>query len=166
MGHHGGVAVSTSPAPTWTFRQRVVLAVLLGTGLLLIIAGLGAAKTGDDDVRITDPAIERLIPKPGDLVLRQGEVGIDLAPGYTGELQIDGKQLTTHTIGQTDTPSPFDQNFDVQFDAGQATLLFTPRVGADIETFSPGRHTITARYWRTLQSRNESRVFTWQFAVS
>lgn len=152
--------------PTWSKRQRFVFAALLGLGLALVIYGFSTAKTGDDDVRITDPAIERLIPKPGDLVLRQGQVGIDLAPGYTGVLVIDGQEIATYQVGQSESPTAFDQSLDVQYDQGTGTLLYTPRTGGPIEAFSPGGHIITARYWQLQQGREASRTFTWTFSVS
>jgi hypothetical protein len=160
------VAVETPVTPTWSVRQRVVLTALLATGLLLIVLGFRAGQTGDKAVSITDPAIERLIPTPGSLVLRQSEVGIDLAAGYTGTLDIDGIDLPTYEIGQTDTPQSFDKNLDARYDPGQGTVLFLPREGAQIAAFSPGRHTITAKYWRVADGAQSAKTFTWSFSVS
>jgi hypothetical protein len=164
------VAVTTSStpptAPIWSRRQQVVLTLVLAAGLFLIVAGFRAGQTGDADTRITDPAIEKLIPSPGDLVLRQGEVGIDLAPGFAGQLAIDGKSIATHEVGESQTPTAFDTNLDARFDPGNGTVLFTPRAGAPIEAFSPGKHTIVVTYWRVTEGKEQAKTFSWQFSVS
>lgn len=158
--------MTSPPTQRWTRRQRVILTLVLAGGLGIIFAGLATAKTGDAGNVPTDPAIERLIPKAGDsLQVNQDTVGIDLQTGYRGELTIDGQLIPTYDINQSSTATPFGSNLDAQYDAGQGTVLFTPRVGATIEAFSPGRHTIMARYWKLTDSKESSRTFLWSFDV-
>lgn len=158
--------VTTAPPSPWTRRQRSVFGVIIAAGLGMIVFGFASAQTGDAGSQPTDPAIERLIPKPGDsLQVNQDTVGIDLQVGYRGELSIDGQLIPTIDLNQSDTSTPFDQQLDAIYDAGQGTVLFTPREGATIEAFSPGRHTITVRYWKVTESREEGRTFTWGFDV-
>lgn len=130
-----------------------MVAIALG----LIVFGFASAETGDADVRFSDAAIERVTPKPATLVLRQSQVGIDLAPGYEGLLVIDRVQL------------PPDQ---LATDDAQNTVYFSPRPGTEIEEFAPGPHTITACYWkiadrdRVDNNCDRAAVFTWSFKVS
>ncbi len=167
LGHHGGVATSTQTESPWTRRQRIGFGAVIALGLGLIVAGFASAKTGDAGNKPSDPAIERLIPEPGDsLQVNQETVGIDLQTGYRGELLIDGQLIPTTEQGQAEGGAkPFTEQLDAQYDPRQGTVLFTPRQGATIEAFSPGRHTITAHYWRVTETREQARTFTWGFDV-
>jgi hypothetical protein len=160
------VATSTPTLSPWTRRQRVVFGAVIAGGLGLIVAGFASAKTGDEGNKPSDPAIERLIPQPGDsLQVNQDTVGVDLQTGYRGELQIDGTLIPTVDLNQSNTNTPFEEILEAVYDAGQGTVLFTPRQNAAVEAFSPGRHTITVRYWKTTETKEQSRVFTWGFDV-
>src|SRR5713226_8876079 len=75
--------------------RRLGLSLVVAGALALIVFGFASAQTGDDAVEITDPAIERVLPLPGALVLRQSQVGADLASGYRGVLIIDGQEIPT-----------------------------------------------------------------------
>ena len=140
-------------------RNQLLLSGLIAAALGLVILGFMSAQTGDADVRFSDPAIERVTPKPATLVLRQSQVGIDLAPGYEGRLTIDQVAI------------PLDQS---SVDAAQNTVYFSPRPGADIEEFTPGPHSITACYWKIADRDTVSTdarcvngaTFTWSFKVS
>ena len=156
-------------------RRRIdgpKLAISLGlvVAVALLVIGIRAARTGNDATPlITDPAVERVIPEQGALVLRQSQVGIDLASGYRGVLVIDGQELPTSDLVAVDpvaggTVPPVANG--AQFDPAQNTVVFTPREGAAIEQFSPGPHTVTAIYWKLDQSRDQARSFTWHFKVS
>ena len=119
--------------------------------------------------KITDVAIERVFPQQGDLVLRQSQVGVDLAPGYRGVLVIDGQELPTTDLVAIDPatggqPAPV---VDAQFDPAQNTVLFTPRDGRDhrvVRARRPhrDRHVLEARR----ASQPDARSFTWRFKVS
>lgn len=166
LGHHGGVAVTTPLAPGWTRRQRLTFGVVLAVGLALIGFGLSRSVTGDAAAKPSDPAIERLIPKPGDsLQVNQDTVGVDLQTGYRGELTIDGQAIETFDVNQSTSATPFDKQLAAQYDQGQATTFFTPREGATIEAFSPGRHTIIVTYWKLTESKAQARTFSWSFEV-
>jgi hypothetical protein len=150
--------------------QRVGVSALVAFAIALIIYGFASAKTGDDALEITDKeAIERVIPAPGALVLRQSQVGIDLQPGWCGTLIIDGQELPVS--GPTDTPAACGvtttpNGLDAQYDPTQNTIYFTPREGATIPDFDAGDHQITAIYWKITESRDNSRNFSWTFKVS
>jgi hypothetical protein len=160
------VAVTTPLPPGWTRRQRLVFGAVLAVGLALIGFGLSRSVTGDAATKPTDVAIERLIPKPGDsLQVNQDTVGIDLQTGYRGELTIDGQAIPIFDLNQSQSATPFDKQLSAQYDEGQGTILFTPREGATIEAFSPGRHTIAVTYWKLAESKALARSFSWSFEV-
>ena len=174
---HNGLVSTIDAAPATTTRKgsrfslmNVGMTLIAAAALGMVVLGFMSATTGDASTTINDPAVERVIPHPGDLVLRQSEVGIDLAPGYRGVLVIDGQELPTFDITANDKVAPgtvLGQILDTKYDPGQSTLLFSPQVGSTIEAFSPGRHKITAFYWRAgVESRDQAHETTWFFSVS
>jgi hypothetical protein len=150
--------------------SKLAIAAVATLAIGLILAGFAVARTGDERApKITDVAVEQVFPQDGDLVLRQSQVGVDLAPGYRGVLIIDGKELPTTDLVAVDPAAgaqPAPVVVDAQFDPAQNTVLFTPREGAVIESFAPGDHGATAVFWREGEPRSQSRSFSWQFKVS
>jgi hypothetical protein len=156
-------------------RRRIDLRTLLvslgfAVGILLVIYGFASARTGSDAQRVKIPAIERLIPSAGDLVLRQSEVGVDLATGYTGQLVIDGQPLRTEEViaPAGPNPGPVARIVNVRFDPAENTLLYQPLdlPGAPIKQFAPGPHTITARFWKIGESEADAHEYSWSFKVA
>jgi hypothetical protein len=153
------------------FDLRTFLISLgFAVGVVLVVYAFGSARTGSDAQAVKNPAIERLIPSPDDLVLRQSEVGIDLATGYTGQLIIDGQPLRTEEVVASDSPNPgtLERIVNVRFDPAENTLLYQPidLPGAPITQFDPGRHTITARFWKLEESEEDARQYSWSFRVA
>jgi len=132
-------------------RRRLTLAALVALAFTIIGYGLSRAQTGDDNAQLTDPALEQQVPAPGSLVLRQSQVGVDLAPEYTGYLVIDGIRI------------PEDQYYR---EPALNQVFFTPGEGSDIEEFEPGAHTITAVFWKIPEGEAAARRVTWRFNVS
>jgi hypothetical protein len=147
--------------------SRLISAVVIAGALALIVWGVGSAQTGDSVDKPADPAIERLIPNPGEIVLRQSQVGIDLASGYRGVLIIDGQEIPTTDVPAGANPvAATTVNLDAQFDPATNTVLFVPKKGATIEEFTPGDHRITAVYWREDETRDQASSYSWSFKVS
>ena len=143
------------------------MSVVIAAALALIVWGFASAETGDDAVEITDPAIERVLPMPNALVLRQSQVGADLAPGYRGVLIIDGQEIPTQDAQAPGAAnSDVAVNYDAVFDLAQNTVLFLPREGATIEQFAPGDHQTTVVYWKIDETRDQAKTFAWKFKVS
>jgi len=145
--------------------RRLGFSALIAGALALIVYGFASAQTGDEAVEITDPAIERVIPAPGSLVLRQSQVGADLAPGYRGVLVIDGNELPTDDVTVTGATNPGPIT-GAQFDPAQNTVLYLPREGAVLPEFAPGQHHITVVYWKETETRDQAKQFDWTFNVS
>jgi hypothetical protein len=146
--------------------RRLGISLVIAGALALIVYGFASAQTGDADV-VVPPGIERVLPMPGALVLRQSQVGADLAAGYRGVLIIDGQEIPTQDAqapgGANNDPTV---NYDAVFDLAQNTVLFLPRQGATIEEFAPGEHQVTVVYWRLDESRDDAQSFSWKFNVS
>ena len=150
--------------------RRFLVSVGFAVGLVLVLYAFTSARTGSDAQGVRNPAIERLIPSPDDLVLRQSEMGIDLATGYTGELVIDGQRLITEELVASDSANPgiVERIVNVRFDPAENTLLYQPidLPGAPITELDPGSHTITARFWKLEETEADAREYTWSFRVA
>jgi hypothetical protein len=146
--------------------RRLGISLVIAGALALIVYGFASAQTGDADVEVPT-GIERVLPMPGALVLRQSQVGADLASGYRGVLIIDGQEIPTQDAQAPGAPNNDPTvNYDAVFDLAQNTVLFLPRQGATIEEFSPGEHQVTVVYWKIDETRDDAQSFTWKFNVS
>jgi hypothetical protein len=101
-----------------------------------------------------DPAVEVFVPgsdSPG--VLRQAQIGVDLADGWTGVLLINGIEI------------PEDQLLRVP---ALNQVFFTPGEGKEIERLEPGDVSATAIIWRPAlgETRENGRPVRWRFRVA
>lgn len=129
-------------------KVLVGLAVLVSLGVFVFAFTLG----GDED-EPTVGAVQRVIPENGSPVaVRQAEIGVDLAVGYTAVLVIDGIEIPDDQLRRNDP---------------EAMLFFTPGEGKAIESLSPGEHQVTAFYWRiTDQTRDDAQSISWRFRAA
>jgi hypothetical protein len=165
-------------APTRRRRRRVdrglfAASVVIAAGLMLIIWGFAVAITGDEGIDRPE-AIESVQPVENAVqVLQQDRVAVDFAPGYVGRLIIDGVELPTTVIGQTDVDPGAQAQPGQQielpttavFDPGNAVLTFQPTSGAPIETLEQGTREATVIYWKTAEGPDQARSYTWTFEV-
>ena len=136
--------------------SATVRRVLTGALLLAALGGFVYAFSlgqGSTDILPTGDAVERLVPPQGSQVLRQSELGIDLAPEWTGVLQVNGVEI------------PEDQLRRVP---AQNQVFFTPGPGQEIEELAPGRVDVTALIWRPVagETREDADTVRWTFQVA
>lgn len=131
--------------------RRLGLSAAFAAALVLIVFGFMQAQTDTDGTPQLPAGVERVFPQGGTLVLRQQEVGADLAAGYEGVLQIDGVEI------------PLDQ---LTIDPGQNVVSYRPAKGKDIEEFAPGTHKVVAVFWKSADGRERSNTYYWSFQVS
>lgn len=133
-----------------SLRQRAI------AGLLLIAAvvGLVVLFTEDSDRpevdRFAAPVV-RVVPEPGDLVLRQARVGIVLEQGYDAVL----------TIG--DTRIPEDQ---LIVNDALGEFFYQPGPGREIEAFAEGSHCVVADITNLVHPDRDPAPVRWCFRVS
>lgn len=135
-----------------TVAKRLLPFVLVVAALAMLVWA-GTLNSGPEEIRASDEAVEQLIPADGSpLAVRQAEVGIDLAPGWTGFLVVNGLQIPEDQLRRVDA---------------QNQVFFQPGVGKDIEAFAPGRIVIEARIWRTTtETVEDARSVIWSFTVA
>jgi hypothetical protein len=168
------------PAETTTGRTRkridrglLMASLAIAFGLVLVIFGLTTALTGNDGIDRPE-AIESVQPVENAVqVLQQERVIVDLQSGYEARLVIDGIELPTTIIGQSDV-DPFEQPEPGQqvdlpttavFDPGNAVISFQPVEGALIESFTEGLHEVRVIYWRIEDGPEQARSYRWEFNV-
>lgn len=126
-------------------------ALLLGALVAFVYAfSLGR---GSSDIVPTGGAVEVLVPPDGSQVLRQTEIGIDLAPEWTGVLQINGIEI------------PEDQLRRVP---AQNQVFFAPGPGKEIEELPAGQVEVVALIWRPVagETRDDADTIRWSFQVA
>lgn len=141
----------------------VVLAVAIGG---FVLAGLSAQTGTDADVTVSGTpgeivsdadGVEIRIPADGSEILAQQPFGIDLAPGWTGELVLlpsNGPAIPIPEDELTITPE-LDQ------------FLYFPLPGQTIERLPGGTNCVRATIWDQVRGRAASeRVESWCFGVA
>jgi hypothetical protein len=154
-------------------RGLLIASFVIACGVILVIFGLTTALTGDDGIDRPE-AIESVQPVENAVqVLQQEQVVVDLQPGYEARLVIDGIELPTTVIGQSDV-DPFEQPEPGQqvalpttavFDPGNAVIRFQPVEGALIESFTEGLHEVQVIFWRLEDGPEQARSYRWEFNV-
>jgi hypothetical protein len=154
------VGFSRPPRPTLEVVTDAVRRLLVIVAVVAALAGIVFAFTlvdtddGTNDVAVTDAGpVEQLIPPRGSEILRQEAVGVDLRPGWTGVLVINGVEI------------PEDQ-LDTDNAASLGQILYTAGSGKAIERFEAGENCITAVVWRVQESRADARNTAWCFNVT
>lgn len=153
-------------------REKLLISGVLALGLLLIILGLNAAVTGREAKNLPD-TIETISPGPGDTVLRQSQIYVDLVAGFEAVLVLDGLELPVTRLdelqGTGAQPKPGAQVElppTAIYDAGNFAISFQPQEGAAITGLFQGRHTASVIFWKVDESREKARSFTWSFTVN
>lgn len=130
--------------------HRVVYVALIAVATLGLVVAVNNGRPNPTAVSDADPTIDALVPTPGSEVLRQAQIGIDLATGHTAELAVNG------------VPIPPDQ---VVGDPSLAQFFYLPREGGAVEELNPGPNCITATYWAVAEGPERASTESWCFDV-
>jgi hypothetical protein len=134
-------------------RYRIVVGALLLTALGLI-AWAGQLRGAPTEPALRDAAVEAFEPPDGSpAAVRQSRIGIDLAAGWTGVLQINGIEIPEDQLARNE---PLNQ------------VYFTPGEGKEIESLAPGPVVVAALIWRSGlgETRDDARAVQWRFNVA
>lgn len=125
--------------------------IYLGLGLLLVVVvALGVAFGSPDTPGDDRPAqIEAVSPEPGETVLRQARLEVDVPAGYTVEIFVDGFRV------------PEEELFIVE---GTGVHSWQPGSETGVAEWSPGQHEVLVR-WRTLSGLPDVGEYSWSFRV-
>lgn len=133
-------------------RRLVIAAVVLLCAVGIAVAGT-LGQTGDD---IEEPitsgaAVERLIPRRGSEMLAQEAVGIDLAPGFTAVLILNGVEIPEDQLNRR---------------TGVDEVLYRPSEDGAAVEYEAGENCLVALVWSRDQSRAEAQPVSWCFNVT
>jgi hypothetical protein len=121
--------------------------IVLGGALLLVVA-LGLIFGSPDAADSGRPRqIEAVSPEPGETVVRQTPIEVDVPAGYAIDLFVDNLLI------------PADELFFVE---GTGVYSWQPRSGGTILALTPGLHTVMVR-WRTLSGLPDEGEYSWTF---
>lgn len=162
----------TAPTPAglaYPTRTKVIVVAVLAVAIgLIVLAGLSTSE-GGDGVAVsggdaqgqagtgTPPAdgVERVFPRDGSEILGQERIGIDLAPGWTGELMLVKEGGDAVTLPEDEL---------VRDELNQ--VLYQPGPGKTVERLS-GDYCMAATIWDQTRGREASqRVETWCFSAT
>jgi hypothetical protein len=134
-------------------RFRLLIAAMVTLAGVALFAGVRATDTGGEDpvtVAGRPDVVEVLVPGAGDEVIRQAELGIDLAPGYDGTLVVNGVEIPAEE--QRRVPE-------------QNQVFFTPGEGKVVEQLRAGPNCATAIVWKASAGRGtaDDQTFSWCF---
>ena len=129
-------------------RKIVITLLVVGslTALVLVFTLTDSGTEADVEASGGTDAVEQLIPTRNAETLSQAEVGVDLAPGWTGVLVLNGQELSDSEVDEI---------------AALNQLLYRPPDGLD-----SGRNCMRAVVWRSAESREQSRNVDWCFEVT
>lgn len=154
-------------------RGLLIASLAIACGLVLVIVGVTTALTGGDGIDRPD-AIESVQPVENAVqVLQQERVVVDLQPGYEARLVIDGIELPTTVIGQSEVDpaqqaepgQQVDLPTTAVFDPGNNVVSFQPIEGALIESFDQGTHEVQVIYWKIEDGPEQALSYRWEFEV-
>ena len=96
-------------------------------------------------------AIQAVQPEPDSNVLSQTDVSVDLAVGYTAELEINGIMI------------PEEDLFRVE---ALNQLSYQPRDGKIVPRLLPDQNCVRVFYWLIAQGPEDTTSYTWCFDAS
>ena len=135
-------------------RLLYIAAVALAAGLAVYAYQNGAV--GNDATSQSHPSyVERLIPASGASVLRQYEVGIDVANGYDATLTING--TTISNLLDQDHPDGLQKNLAV------GLITYTPGDGKRVTELESGRNCVIAQVWKLSEGESTAKPTEWCF---
>jgi hypothetical protein len=111
------------------------------------------AQTGDDvqEPVVSGQDVEQLIPDRGSEILAQEAVGIDLAPGYTGILILNGIEIPEDQLNRRN---------------GVDEILYRPSEDDAAVEYEAGENCVVALVWPAAETRFEARTISWCFNVT
>lgn len=128
-------------------RHHLVYAGL-GLALVTLVAITVVVAPSGEEPALPDP-LEAVFPSPGDSVVRQTAIEVELPVEYRLEMTVDGRAIPSSEIGVVTSTGRW---------------RWQPAPGASIEQWSPGEHTVTVR-WDRAAGRPDPGQYTWRFRV-
>jgi hypothetical protein len=142
---------TTSPYST---RFKLVASAVVAVAIVGLIIAFSTLSSGNKDPVLTAGdanMVENLVPRRNSQVPQQSTVGIDLATGWTGVLQLNGVEI------------PQDQ---LKVTPQIGLIEYAPGPDKEVESFRTGQNCVTAVIWQISDGRGVSdHNINWCFEV-
>jgi hypothetical protein len=134
-------------------RKLIITLVIVGALVGLFYTGRWAV-TGPDSTSGSLPdSVERLIPASGSEVLRQSQVGLDVAEGYDAYLVVNGVEIRTAEDGLIK-------------DLGTGLILFQPGPNTPVESLNQGENSVVAYVFDEREGPTVAQPVSWRFEAT
>lgn len=143
------------------------MSILIGFGAIVLAFALTSRDSSAPLAITGNPAIEALIPAPDSEVLRQSQVGIDLAPGYDAELTINGTFIPIDEVNVLrDVENPdVSSGIPGSFDTTLSRFLYQPLEGRAVPELRGDENCVEVRFW-PLSDPTDIEEVGWCFTVA
>ncbi|MEX0768039.1 MAG: hypothetical protein WD029_06175 [Microthrixaceae bacterium] len=131
-------------------RKIFITFLIIGAIVGIFLTGKSATTGMDSTSQNLPNSVERLLPASGDEVLRQAQVGLDLAEGYKATLSINGTEIRTAEDG-------------LITDLGTGQVLYQPGPDKVVETLNSGQNCVIAMVWDELEVESTAIPVSWCF---
>jgi hypothetical protein len=134
-------------------RKLIITLVIVGALVGLFYTGRWAV-TGPDSTSGSLPdSVERLIPASGSEVLRQSQVGLDVADGFDAYLVVNGVEIRTAEDGLIK-------------DLGTGLILFQPGPETPVEALNQGTNSVVAYVFDQTEGPTVAQPVSWRFEAT
>ena len=134
-------------------RRIIITILIVGAVVGIFFTGRMAITGGNETSGALPDSVDRLIPASGSEVLRQSQVGIDVADGFDAYLQINGVEVRTAEDGLIK-------------DLGTGLILFQPGPDRPVEELNPNQNCVTAFVFDQLEGPTTAQPVTWCFQAT
>lgn len=147
--------------PVMPTRIRILLAVLTVTALAIFVGAYRANNDPSANSSCAQPrAIDLLYPNCNTLAFQQAQVGVDMAPGYTADLTVNGEVIPDDQIEHRAAENAVDARVLPDL------FLFTPGSGKVIERLKAETNCAKVTYHRVDANDGTATTFTWCWRAS
>jgi hypothetical protein len=134
-------------------RKLIITLIIVGALVGLFYTGRWAV-TGPDSTSGSLPdSVERLIPASGSEVLRQSQVGLDVADGFDAYLVVNGVEIRTAEDGLIK-------------DLGTGLILFQPGPETPVEALNQGTNSVIAFVFDQTDGPTVAQPVSWRFEAT
>ncbi len=127
--------------------------LVIGSLVGIVLVGQMAVTGGNETSEALPDSVDRLIPASGSEVLRQSQVGIDVADGYDAYLQINDTDIRTAEDG-------------LIRDLGTGLILFQPGPGRPVEKLNSDQNCMIAFVYEQLDGPQSAQPVSWCFQAT
>jgi hypothetical protein len=134
-------------------NRRLLILIVAVASITAIVFAAQLAQTGDDgnELVLSGQDVERLIPARNSEILAQESVGIDLAPGFTAVLLLNGVEIPEDQLNRR---------------TGVDEILYRPADDDAAVEYEAGENCLVALVWPVDRTRFEARSVSWCFNVT